>query len=95
LHAAKEQSIYLNEIPAFTNLKQVLEKKNSFYYLELPCEEENNDKYLCDRYLVEIKGKSFPLNFGRDVVASELLLNLPERSDWRECVLPLVGFLKF
>ncbi len=91
MHAAKEQGIHLNEIPAFTNLKQVLERKHNFYCLELPCEEEDSEKYLCDRYLVEIRSKSFPLNFGRDVVAGELLLNLPERIDWRECVLPQVG----
>ncbi len=31
---------------------------------------------LCIRYLMK-----------RDVVASELLLNVPERVDWRECVM--------
>ena len=56
IHAAKEQKIHLNEIPTFTNLKQVLEKKHNFYYLELPCDEdEDPEKYVCDRYLVEIR----------------------------------------
>ena len=65
LHADKEQKVYLNEIPKFTVLKQVIEKKQPFYYLELPCEEEDPEKYICDKYLVEIKGNNFPINFGR------------------------------
>lgn len=65
LHAAKEQKVYLNEIPKFTVLKQVIERKQAFYYLELPSEEEDAEKYICDKYLVEIKGSNFPMNFGR------------------------------
>lgn len=63
---AKEQGVNLNEIPQFTNLKQVLGQNQSFYYLELPSEEESNESQLClDRYLCEIKSYNFPLNFGR------------------------------
>uniref|UniRef100_A0A4W4GRD9 CWF19-like protein 1 n=1 Tax=Electrophorus electricus TaxID=8005 RepID=A0A4W4GRD9_ELEEL len=29
--------------------------------------------------------KNFPLQFGREVLASEAVLNIPTRSDWREC----------
>jgi hypothetical protein len=81
-------------------LKQILNKNQFFYYLELPEDERNV------RYLSIIKGH-FPLNFGRfekmyqlfeikyininnyfsrDVVASELILNVPERVDWKVCL---------
>ena len=59
--AAKEQDIHLNEIPEMTNLKQVLRSHQSFYYLELPDEDGPNHV----RYLNEIRGHHFPLNFGR------------------------------
>ena len=64
MSAAKEQSVRLNEIPQFTNLKQVMSKSQPFYYLELPSEEESKDSYTCDRYLCEIRS-NFPMNFGR------------------------------
>ena len=66
----KEQDIDLDEIPRFTNLKQVLRPNQSFFYLELPCEveqeeEETKDKFVCDRFLCEIRTANFPMNFGR------------------------------
>jgi hypothetical protein len=85
---ASEQDVHLNEIPQMTNLKQILEPNKPFYYLELPNEEA--DTKSCglgmQRFLCEIRG-GFPINFGRDVLASELLLNCPDRIDWKECVL--------
>ncbi len=35
--------------------------------------------------LHEVKGKGFPLQLGREVLASEHLLNAPDRVDWRTC----------
>ncbi len=63
----QEQNINLNEIPQFTNLKQVLRQNQSFFYLELPNEdlEYTADKLNNTRYLWDIRGNSFPLNFGR------------------------------
>ncbi len=55
--AAIQQNIELNEIPKFTNLKQIMEKNQQYFYLELPFEEE--------RYLCEIRSRDFPINFGR------------------------------
>ena len=83
---AKEQDVYLNEIPEFTNLKQVLRPTNLFYYLELPNDRNDNAGLSHSRYLCEIRGNHFPLNFGRDVIASELLLNLSDKVDWKDCV---------
>ena len=31
--------------------------------------------------------KSFPLQFGREVLADEKLLDMPERGDWKSCSL--------
>jgi hypothetical protein len=62
---AKEQDVYLNEIPQFTNLKQVLNQNQPFYLLELPAEDqEDNDNHVFDKYLCEIR-HNFPINFGR------------------------------
>ena len=83
---AKEQDVYLNEIPDMTNLKQVLRSSQSFYYLELPNDDNENSMLTHSRFLCEIRGNHFPINFGRDVIASELLLNMPDRVDWKECV---------
>lgn len=36
----------------------------------------------------KIQGSTnFPLNFAREVLASGPVLNLPDRSDWRNCIL--------
>ena len=65
MSSAKTQNVHLNEIPQFTNLKQVIEKKHPFYYLELPSDEQSEEKFIYDRYLAEIRGGGFPINFGR------------------------------
>lgn len=80
MSAARDQEIRLNEIPEFTNLKQVLRPNQSFFYLELPAdedfdpkrkrqldeddEESNKAANSYERFLCEIRGH-FPLNFGR------------------------------
>lgn len=64
---SKEQGVYLDEIPQFTNLKQVFKPNQSYFYLELPnedAESTNSDKLENTRYLCEIRG-NFPINFGR------------------------------
>lgn len=61
LSAAKEQDIYLNEIPEFTNLRQVLNPMRAYFHLELPHED---DESKTERFLCEIRS-AFPLNYGR------------------------------
>ena len=61
LSMAKEQDIHLNEIPSMTNLKQVLRPSQSYFYLELPPEDESESH---NRYLCEIRG-NFNMNYGR------------------------------
>ncbi len=55
--ASTQQNIELDEIPEFSDLKQILEPNKPYFYLELP----NNE----GRYLCEIKSREFPINFGR------------------------------
>jgi hypothetical protein len=45
--------------------------------------EWNNDQSQLTRSM-----KGFPINFGRDLVCAETLLNAEDKVDWRNCVLP-------
>jgi hypothetical protein len=84
LSVAKDQDVRLNEIPAFTNLKQVLRSNQAYFYLELPADDDEEydsrkggpkrsqdeakkegKEISFERYLCEIRGPHFPLNFGR------------------------------
>uniref|UniRef100_A0A672QF14 CWF19-like protein 1 n=1 Tax=Sinocyclocheilus grahami TaxID=75366 RepID=A0A672QF14_SINGR len=72
---AEEQQIELMEIPAHTDLKQIAPPGTPYFYVEMDTGE---------KLFYRIK-KNFPLQFGREVLASEALLNIPMRADWREC----------
>uniref|UniRef100_A0A672NPX0 CWF19-like protein 1 n=1 Tax=Sinocyclocheilus grahami TaxID=75366 RepID=A0A672NPX0_SINGR len=72
---AEEQQMELMEIPAHTDLKQIAPPGTPYFYVELDTGE---------KLFYRIK-KKFPLQFGREVLASEALLNIPMRADWREC----------
>ncbi|XP_023655894.1 CWF19-like protein 1 isoform X2 [Paramormyrops kingsleyae] len=72
---AQEQQIELLEIPEHTDLKQMVQPGTPYFYVELDTGE---------KLFHRIK-KNFPLQFGREVLASEALLNTPTRADWREC----------
>lgn len=72
---AEELKIELMEIPAHTDLKQIAPPGTPYFYVELDTGEK----------LFHRIRKNFPLQFGREVLASEALLNIPMRADWREC----------
>lgn len=69
------QSLEMNEIPAHSDLKQIVHPGAPFFYVELPSGEK----------LLHRIRTNFPLQFGRDVLASKPLLNLPDKVDWRAC----------
>ncbi len=46
-----------------------------YFFMELP------DK---TKLFVAIK-KNFPIQFGRELLASEAILNCPEKIDWKQC----------
>ncbi|KAL0964889.1 hypothetical protein UPYG_G00273930 [Umbra pygmaea] len=72
---AQEQNIELMEIPQHTDLKQIAPPGTPYFYVEL----DSGEKLF---YRIQ---KNFPLQFGREVLASVPLLNIPERADWRDC----------
>ncbi|KAG7456028.1 hypothetical protein MATL_G00247330 [Megalops atlanticus] len=72
---AQEQQMELLEIPQHTDLKQIAQPGTPYFYVELDTGE---------KLFHRIK-KNFPLQFGREVLASEAVLNIPTRADWREC----------
>lgn len=75
MDAAEEQGIELNELPEHSKLEDLVQPGSPYFYVELP----SKDKLFCS------KMKNFPLQFGRDVLASEDFLNLPEKVNWRDC----------
>ncbi|CAN9508519.1 unnamed protein product [Ophioblennius macclurei] len=72
---AQEQQMELMEIPQHTDLKQIAPPGTPYFYVELDSGEK----------LFHRIQKHFPLQFGREVLASEALLNIPTRADWKEC----------
>ncbi|XP_029283861.1 LOW QUALITY PROTEIN: CWF19-like protein 1, partial [Cottoperca gobio] len=72
---AQEQQMELMEIPEHTDLKQIAPPGTPYFYVEL----DTGEKLY---YRIH---KHFPLQFGREVLASEAMLNIPTRADWREC----------
>ncbi|KAM4678449.1 CWF19-like protein 1 isoform 2-T2 [Discoglossus pictus] len=72
---AQEQNIELLEIPEHSDIKQIVQPGAPYFYVELDSGE---------KLFHRIK-KNFPLQFGREVLASEAILNIPTRADWREC----------
>ncbi|KAG8438866.1 hypothetical protein GDO86_005164 [Hymenochirus boettgeri] len=72
---AQEQGIELLEIPEHSDIKQIVQPGTPYFYVELDSGE---------KLFHRIK-KNFPLQFGREVLASESILNIPTRADWREC----------
>ncbi|XP_041636883.1 CWF19-like protein 1 [Cheilinus undulatus] len=72
---AQEQQMELMEIPQHTDLKQIAPPGTPYFYVEL----DSGEKLY---YRIQ---KFFPLQFGREVLASEAVLNIPTRADWREC----------
>uniref|UniRef100_A0A671YDY5 CWF19-like protein 1 n=1 Tax=Sparus aurata TaxID=8175 RepID=A0A671YDY5_SPAAU len=72
---AQEQQMELMEIPEHTDLKQIAPPGTPYFYVELDSGEK----------LYHRIQKHFPLQFGREVLASEAVLNIPTRADWKEC----------
>ncbi|XP_063303894.1 CWF19-like protein 1 [Pelobates fuscus] len=72
---AQEQNIELLEIPEHTDIKQIVQPGTPYFYVELDSGE---------KLFHRIK-KNFPLEFGREVLASEAMLNIPTRAHWKEC----------
>lgn len=72
---AAMQSITLDELPPHGELRQVVPQGKPYFYLELPKNQ---------RFVSHIRGR-FPLQFGREVLAHQDLLNCADRVDWKNC----------
>lgn len=77
LENAESDSVELSEIPMHSDIRQIVQVGVPYFYAELPTDE----KLYC-----RISGsKKFPLQFGREVLASPGILDMPERVDWKAC----------
>lgn len=72
---AEQDGLQLDELPRHTKLSQVVPPRTPYFYVELP----SGDK------LYHRVTNNFPLQFGREVLASEELLDMADRADWRDC----------
>ncbi|CAH1785742.1 unnamed protein product [Owenia fusiformis] len=72
---AEGQNIELAEIPKHSDLKQIVPAGAPYFYAELPSGE---------KLLHRIK-KFFPLQFGREALADEKILNMEDRVNWKNC----------
>ena len=74
---SEKYSLEVQEVPAEEDWKEVVPPGSDYFLAEF----ENEDKlvFLCSQKV------RFPLQFGREVLASEELLNMPRRVSWKEC----------
>lgn len=67
----------ISELPPHTDLQQIAQPGVLYFYAELPDRQ---------KLYYRIK-KDFPLQFGREVLASDKILDLDDRVDWKDCQL--------
>lgn len=76
---AEGNGFALKELEKHSRLDQVLPSGVPYFSAELP-----NGSVLYTKIEASMK---FPLNFGREVLATGAVLNMEDRAEWRECVL--------
>lgn len=81
LDTAESQQIDLAEVPAHASLTQMAEPGAPYFFVELPNQGEDKGS---SRLFHRVR-RGFPIQFGREVLASRSLLNAESRVDWREC----------
>jgi hypothetical protein len=77
IEEAEGHGLKLEVLDSHNRLDQVLQPNVPYFTVELP------DGTLL---YTKIKG-NFPLNFAREVLVGGPILNCPERSDWKDCIL--------
>jgi Protein similar to CwfJ C-terminus 1/Protein similar to CwfJ C-terminus 2 len=73
---AEEFNLKFETIPKLMAPKD-LPENGPYFVIEFP-----------DETLITRDMKGFPINFGRDVVCAEGLLNAEDKIDWKSCLLP-------
>lgn len=76
LNFSDDLNLKLSELPKKAKLKDYVQPGTTYFYLELPTRE----KFICNCQ------KNFPIHFGREVLASRVVLNSPDKANWRDCV---------
>ncbi|XP_019880026.1 CWF19-like protein 1 [Aethina tumida] len=75
---SESQGFKLTLLDPSLRLDQVVSAKSPFFTVEFP----DGDVL----YAKIESNMNFPLNFGREVLALGPVLNLPERADWKDCI---------
>ncbi|ODN06030.1 CWF19-like protein 1 [Orchesella cincta] len=75
LDFAESDGIEIQEFPPNAELFQMTKPGFPYFFMELP------DR---TKLFVAIK-KNFPIQFGRELLASEQILNCPDKVDWKQC----------
>lgn len=65
----------ITELPTHTDVQQIAKPGVVYFYVELPGGEILYHKIKRD----------FPLQFGREVLACDRILDLSDRVDWKDC----------
>ncbi|CAH1125889.1 unnamed protein product [Ceutorhynchus assimilis] len=79
LDESEAQGFQLESLDSNNRLDQVIPPKTPFFMVELP------DKQIL--YTKIQNSINFPLSFGREVIASGPVLNMPNRVEYKECLL--------
>lgn len=74
---AEGNGIKLDELPAHNRLDQVIPTGAPYFCVELP-----------DVTLYTRCRAGFPLQFGREVLATGPVLNMVDRVEWKDCIKP-------
>jgi len=77
LEYSESQEVSMEVMPKHAQLYQMVKPGIPYYYFELPDGE---------KLFVQVR-KGIDIHFGREMMASECLLNMPDRVDWRKCTL--------
>jgi len=79
---AELKSVQLHDVSEQSDVSQLVNEGAPYFFAELPYGQK----------LLATQMRAFPLQFGREVLASADLLNLPEdRVDWKNCALTKEG----
>lgn len=76
---AQAHGFELHELESHSRLDQVIPAGAPYFYVDLP---DGTTLYTKISHSM-----NFPINFGREVLATGAILNMPGKTDWRECTM--------
>ncbi|XP_015925567.1 CWF19-like protein 1 [Parasteatoda tepidariorum] len=81
LELGAAHGVEFDELPEFSLIKQIVPENKPYIYFEIVRNKKISTKLLC------VINKHIPIQFGRMVLASKPILDLPDRIDWKSCAL--------